>query len=197
MNARAALPSVRAAFVACVASRSARAAFLACALIAACGTAGFGASTSGQDPPRRDEFGLVPEDATDKDLSLPDPVLDRTWPGLRPGEGAAPPPAVAPDEDETDPFEDETAPPPAKKMPRADEAEEEPAPRRPAPPLIGPDGRRDGGSPMAQPDPDLPDVLERDVPEPSEIEKEESRPSPLDRDIDDDDQEMGDPYEEW
>jgi len=149
-------------------------------------------STAGQDPPRRDEFGVIPEDAVDKDLTLPDPVLDRTWPGPRPGDKIGPPQNIAPDEDETDPFADEIAPSPA---PRAGSDESGEKPSRPARPPVGPDGKYDAGSPLPEADPDPPAIIEPEINEPSEIEEEDNRPSPLDRDDDAYDQESGDPGE--
>jgi hypothetical protein len=142
------------------------------------------------DPSRRDEFGLKPDDGSDKELLLPDPVLDRSWPVPGPG---AEPPAFAPDEDETDPFKDETAPPPPDKdAPAPSEAEK---PALPARPLVGPDGRLDAGSPSAEPDPVLSDILEPEIDEPSEIDREDNAPSPLDRGDTDFHNETGDPGE--
>jgi len=168
-----------------------RAAVVACALVIAATAPAFAVSTVGQDPPRRDEFGVIPEDAVDKDLTLPDPILDRTWPGPRPGDKAAPPQEIAPDEDETDPFEDDVVPVPQPKAPPADDGE---APRRPTRPLVGPDGKFDTGSPLPQADPVEPDAIEPEIDEPSELE-DDSRPSPLDRDDDEFHQETDDPGE--
>mgnify|MGYP001081354004 CR=1 FL=1 len=39
-------------------------------------------SYAAEDPTRRDEYGIKPGDGSDKDLALPDKVLDRGWPGL-------------------------------------------------------------------------------------------------------------------
>jgi hypothetical protein len=99
------------------------------------------ADAARHDPPRRDEFGLVPEEPRDEDLSLPDPVLDRTWSGPKPGEV------------------------------------------RPAP-----------GSDEPQGDADLPDVLDRDAPDLSELELgDEARPSTPRRGGDDPADDAGDP----
>ena len=129
------------------------------------------------DPNRHDEFGLKPDDGSDDELSLPDPVLDRNWPAPAPGEDSRPP-AIAPDEDEIDPFKDEDAPPPP-------DERLAPAPTpivpKPGQPLVGPDGKIDPGTPAAEPDPTPPDPIEPEIDEPSEIDKEDSAPSPLDR----------------
>lgn len=135
-----------------------------------------------RDPPKRDEFGVIPEDARDKDLVLPDPVLDRTWSGPKPGEG---PRAVEQEPEQDDdrvPAPGEgTAPPPRKKAPEAREAGDGAALPAPMPPPIGPDGRRDPGSPAPELDPSLPDVLGRDAPDLSDLERDEARPSTFDR----------------
>ncbi|MFN2378498.1 MAG: hypothetical protein ABR538_18355 [Candidatus Binatia bacterium] len=175
-------------------SRIACAATAAVVLLAwSAGVAG-AESKSAQDPPRRDEFGVVPEDATDKDLLLPDPVLDRNWPGPRPGLGDADPGYIAPDEGELDPFRVEEAPPPlpAPAAPDA-EGEQEKVPTRPLRPLIGPDGKIDSGSPVPEAEPGDLDFLELDEAERNEMEEEESRPSPLEHDDSEFNDEMGDP----
>lgn len=152
-----------------------------------------------EDPNARDEFGLKPDDGTDKDLSLPDPMLDRNWPGPKPGEGTHHP-AVEPDEDETDPFQDRDAPPPPvkKDLPGSEAPGARPAakPR----PLVGPDGKLDAGSPQGEPDPippdiDEPDIDEPEIDEPSEIDDEDREPSPLDKDDAEFNDEMKDPGE--
>ncbi len=115
----------------------------------------------------RDEFGLKPDAPHDDELVLPDPVLDRSWPMPEPGEGA-PPAAVAPDEDEVDPFAEEDrrpAPPPEDE--HGEDVDEEEAP---APPAAAPD-----------PDPYFAPVLEPEVDEPAGL-REEDEPSPLDLD---------------
>lgn len=165
-------------------SRRSAAVALAVALLLAAAAPDSAADPRG-DPPRRDEFGLVPEEPRDRDLALPDPVLDRTWPGPKPGAAG---PAVEPDEPEGDerrPSMDGDAAPLLPKRPGDAPAAAKPAPR-PAAPRVGPDGRRDPGSPAPELDPALPDVLERDAPDLSDLEKDEARPSPLDR--------GGDPY---
>lgn len=149
-------------------------------------------SKSAQDPPRRDEFGILPEDATDKDLLLPDPILDRNWPGPRPGQGEAHPGYIAPDEGQLDPFQEEAPPPPAPAAPDTD-GEQERAPSRPPRPLVGPDGKLDSGSPFPEADPDERDFLELDEQERNEMEEEEARPSPLEHDDSEFNDEMGDP----
>ena len=149
-----------------------------------------------------DELGLKPEDGSDKDLALPDPVLDRSWPGPKPGEqGKKGAEKIAPDEDADDPFrqnerreEEEVAPPlPPFPKPQYVPPPVESAPRPPARPPVGPDGRYDAGSPMPEVDPEAPDVLGRDEPEPSELEREEREPSPLDRDDEEFHDEADDP----
>jgi hypothetical protein len=146
----------------------------------------------------RDEFGLVPEDRTgrrgDDDLFLPDPRLDPDAMLPEPGEGGRRPEAIAPDEDETDPFRVEEPPPsrpiippvppvpPGTPKPPAGVAPPAAPAPRPVPPLVGPDGRRDAGSPAPEADPAVPDALGRDIPEPSELEEDEMRPSPYDKD---------------
>lgn len=155
-----------------------------------------------KEQPRRDEFGLVPEDAADKELILPDPVLDRTWPMPKPGDPRNVPEKIAPDEDVDDPFHDKDAPPPPppRPEPRPDpdakpDADDKPA-SQPAPPPMAPDGKRDIGNPVPAPDPDVPDILERDpLSDPTDIEKEEGQPSPLDQDDDQFDHEFSDPGE--
>lgn len=149
------------------------------------------ASFAQEDPTRRDEFGLKPDDGSDKDLALPDPVLDRSWPTPPAGDR---PPAVASDEDEIDPFHDEDAPPPApvKRPPAPSETGK---PRLPARPLVGPDGRIDAGSPSPEPDPIPGQILEPEIDEPSEIDEEDQAPSPLDRGDADFEDETNDPGE--
>lgn len=79
------------------------------------------AGSDNQQAPVYDQYGRVPETATDKDLALPDPVLDRTWPLPEPGSRDDHHAKLVPEEDETDPFrEDDTdkpapadAPPPS------------------------------------------------------------------------------------
>lgn len=110
-----------------------------------------------QDRPRLDEFGTIPEDAVDKDLSLPDPRLDGRWPGPLPGD-PIPPPTLAPEESEVDPFEaEEPARPPSRLIPRdrpSAEAEDEQDPvERPWSPPRAPDGSIDEGNLDSQPDP--------------------------------------------
>ncbi len=149
---------------------------LALALLLASSVAFAAPSVAEEDPGRRDEFGLKPDDGSDKDLALPDPVLDRGWPSHKAGDA---PPHVAPDEDEIDPFRDEAAPPPpVKRLPAPSETgKPQLAPR----PLVSPDGRIDAGSPAPEPDPTPPDAVEPEVDEPSEIDDEDNAPSPLDR----------------
>jgi len=129
-----------------------------------------------EDPNRRDEFGLKPDDGSDDDLSLPDPVLDRGWPAPKPGDA---PPGIAADEDEIDPFKDETAPPRAIDRPPIPSEPEKP--KLPPRPVVGPDGRLDAGSPAYVPDPIPSDILEPEIDEPSEIDDEDNAPSPLER----------------
>lgn len=155
------------------------------------------ASTDTHDPPRRDEFGVIPEDGLDSDLSLPDPVLDRTWPMPTPGAPDLHPPKLAPDEEIIDPFADDEERSPAK--PSAldgDEYEDAERPRRKPSPLIGRDGRLDAGSPLPAADPAEAGILEPELREPSEIEQEENMPSPLDLGDEEFGSESGDP-EEW
>jgi hypothetical protein len=147
-------------------------------------------SVAQDDPARRDEFGLKPDDGRDKELLLPDPVLDRSWPAPAPGDE---PPAFAPDEDEIDPFRDETPPPPPVERPPA--PSEVHKPNLPPRPLVGPDGKFDAGSPSAEPDPVPSDVFEPELDEPSEIDREDNAPSPLDRGDTDFHNETGDPGE--
>ena len=128
-------------------------------------------------PRRHDQFGLVPEEPRDEELVLPDPVLDRTWQGPKPGEGAATREPIAPDEKEHDPFEDLDAPKPGAKGDGAKGnagAGGAAAPRTRG--LVGPDGHRDPGTPPPEIDPDLPDVLTRDAPDLDEMDKDEARP---------------------
>jgi hypothetical protein len=146
--------------------------FVAIVLAMAATTASIGVAA--EDPTLRDEFGLKPDDGTDKDLSLPDPVLDRNWPMTGPG---GDPPSVAPDEDEIDPFNDESAPP-VERPPATSEVEK---PKLPTRPLVGPDGKLDFGSPAPEIDPVPADILEPEIDEPSEIDDEDRAPSPLDR----------------
>jgi hypothetical protein len=143
-----------------------------------------------EDPARRDEFGLKPDDGRDGELSLPDPVLDRSWPVPEPGDS---PPGIAPDEDEIDPFKDETAPPPPVKRPPVPSEVEKPA--LPPRPMIGPDGKLDTGSPSPETDPIHGDILEPEIDEPSEIDEEDRAPSPLDRGDTDFNRETNDPGE--
>lgn len=164
---------------------------LAVVVTAAFATSAFAVSEAGQEPPRRDEFGLIPEDAVDKDLTLPDPVLDRTWPTPRPGDNAIPPKPIAPDEDEIDPFREEVAPAPVPKPAPAGEGQASPPP--PPRPLVGPDGKRDTGTPIPEPDPYSAPILEPELNEPSEIDDEDNRPSPLDQDDAEFDDETNDP----
>jgi hypothetical protein len=180
--------------------RPAWVALLVGTLVAGSGLAASAASSVADPAPRRDEFGVVPEDNKDKDLSLPDPVLDRTWPSPNPGAPDARPEHVAPDENQTDPFKDDEASPPLKPPPygthtppgQADDEKPAPKPQRL---LVAPDGKYDVGSPSAEPEPDPPDALEPDVDDPSEIEKDDARPSPLDKDDEDFDEESDDPGE--
>lgn len=152
-------------------------------------------SNPAEDPPRRDEFGLVPRQAADKDLALPDPHLDRNWPGAGPGQGGGRPVRIASDEDDVDPFRPEAAPTPAPAAPEAGEEGEEKAPARPPRPLIGTDGKLDAGSPTPEAEPGDPDFLELDEHERNEMEEEESRPSPLEHNDSEFNDEMGDPGE--
>jgi hypothetical protein len=156
------------------------------ALLAAASLALVAPCAAQEDPNRRDEFGLKPDDGSDGELSLPDPVLDRSWPAPAPGDQ---PPAVAPDEDEIDPFKDETAPPPPVMAVPPPPAE---PPKRP---LVGPDGKLDAGSPEAVPDPIPSDIVEPGIDEPSEIDEEDNAPSPLDRGDADFHKETNDPGE--
>lgn len=165
-----------------------RVALLAGVLVVALASCAFAVSEAGQEPPRRDEFGVIPEDAVDKDLTLPDPILDRTWPGPRPGDSAIPPKHIAPDEDEIDPFVDDVAP-----APDAAPAAEGRVPAPPARPLVGPDGRQDPGTPLPEADPHSAQIIEPELIEPSEIDEEDNRPSPLDRDDADYEREADDP----
>jgi hypothetical protein len=178
-----------------------RAAVLALVLAAvlAAGAARADDDAPAKAPPKRDEFGLVPDDAEDHDLVLPDPVLDRTWPGPKPGEGGKPPEKIAPGEKDDDDFEEDKLPPvegpaPAPKPQDGDKAEE--PERRPDQPLVGPDGRRDAGSPAVEPDPEQKDPLERDEFEKSDIEQEDAEPDPLQQDDEKFNKESGDP-DEW
>lgn len=157
--------------------RATAASFAVALLLAAVAPLAFALPAMAQDP-EYDEFGRIPAgEPGDKDLSLPDPVLDRTWPDLTPGQ----PEPLVPEDDEGDLFESPGEPTrPTKPEPR-DQAPPEPRAPRPERPLIGPDGKLDAGSPLVEPAPHVPEVLERDVPEPSEMEEEENRPSPLDQ----------------
>jgi hypothetical protein len=148
----------------------------AAALLLAASVALAGTCVAQEDPTRRDEFGLKPYDGSDKDLSLPDPVLDRGWPAPQPGDE---PPGVAADEDEIDPFKDETAPPRPVDRPPVPSQVEQPklAPR----PLVGPDGKLDFGSPSPEPDAIPGVILEPEIDEPSDVDDEDNAPSPLDR----------------
>jgi len=152
--------------------------------------AAFAVSNTDQDRPRRDEFGVIPEDAVDKDLSLPDPILDRNWPAPRPGDKVLPPAEIAPDEGDVDPFDEDIAPtrPPTSPPPGAPSA-----PARPNRPLVGPDGKYDAGTPVPEPDPAAPIEPEPEINEPSEVDEEDNAPSPLDRDDQGFEQEMNDP----
>jgi hypothetical protein len=162
---------------------------LAAALFVATLHAFAATSVAQDDPERRDEFGLKPDDGRDKELLLPDPVLDRSWPAPAPGDE---PPAFAADEDEIDPFRDDTAPPPPLQALPPPPAEPS---TRPARPLVGPDGKVDAGSPSAEPDPVPSDIFEPELDEPSEIDREDNAPSPLDRGDTDFHNEAGDPGE--
>lgn len=119
----------------------------------------------------RDEFGLRPDVPHDDQLMLPDPVLDRSWPMPEPGEGTAPP-AVAPDEDEIDPFSEQERPAP----PPPDEEEEldEGYDGRYVAPLPAP-------TPVPEPDPFADALVEPEVDEPAGL-ADEDEPSPLDLD---------------
>ncbi len=198
INCCAASVSLRRALIACAAGASLRRVLTGCAIVTLLVMPAGAAVPTSDDAARHDEFGLIPDDGADKDLYLPDPVLDRTWPGPKPGEDGKNPEKIAPDEDKDDPFLDEDAPappPPSKAAPEPDRDEGLRSPTRSAPPPVGPDGKREPGSPAPELDPDLPDVLEPDVSEPSEIEKDESRPSPLDKDDEQYDEESSDPAE--
>jgi len=168
----------------------ARTVLVACAVLFACAVPAYAVSSSEQDRPRRDEFGVIPEDAVDEDLTLPDPILDRTWPAPRPGDQVGPPKQIAPDEDEIDPFREEVVPVPVPKTAPPREAIAPPPPPRP---LVGPDGKRDPGTPVPELEPYPAPILEPEINEPSEIDEEDNRPSPLDRDDAEFDQETNDP----
>lgn len=170
-------------------TRSLRPACVLAVLLAAVATT---ALAETKDPPRRDEFGLVPEDAHDKDLMLPDPVLDRTWPGPKPGEGRA---VQGTDEPEGDADRPSIDGEPAPRLPRRrkETAEDPVPPPRPKPRVIGPDGHRDPGSPAPEIDADLPDVLDRDAPDLSDLEREEARPSVFERGGNPNDEPAGEP----
>jgi hypothetical protein len=146
------------------------------------------AQTSAGDEPEQDEFGVVPKEDTDKDLSLPDPVLDRTWPSPRPGSPNARPSKIAPDEDETDPFAGDPAVRPDE--PSTHESKDDPVPPRPAFPLTGPDGKLEKHPSSSE----RADVLEPDPREPAEIDEEEN-PSPLEKGDKEYGQESDDPGE--
>lgn len=152
---------------------------LALAAMLAAGRAGAGEGDAGtaKAPRRHDEFGLVPEEPRDEELVLPDPVLDRTWRGPKPGEGPATREPIAPDEKEHDPFEDLDAPKPGAKGSAAQGnggTGGAAAPRSGS--LVGPDGHRDPGTPPPEIDPDLPDVLTRDAPDLDDMDRDEARP---------------------
>jgi hypothetical protein len=98
-----------------------------------------------RDPPRRDEFGLVPEEPRDEDLKLPDPVLDRTWAGPKPGEEAAAKAAGEP-EGEADPEAPEA---PDADPPEASDPGKPPDRARPRAPDAGP---HDLDRPASEPD---------------------------------------------
>lgn len=154
------------------------------------------ASSDAADPPRRDEFGVVPEDPEDSELSLPDPVLDRNWPMPVPGAPGAKPQRIAPDEAEIDPFAEENVRPHRPEPEPEDGGIEEglTPPRKPAP-ALAPDGKPDGGIPVPAAAPAEPDILEPEIREETELEQEENGPSPLEKDDQEFDRESGDPGE--
>ncbi len=135
----------------------------------------------------RDEFGVKPDDGSDHELSLPDPVLDRKWVGPKPGEKVVVP-KVEDDEDKLDPFREEHAP----KQPAA--APADPLRMPPAPAAGGGEAKHEAGSPAAAHDPD--DAFQPEEDEPSDVEPEEDEPSPLDKSDHDYDKEAADPGDE-
>lgn len=130
---------------------------------------------------KRDEFGIVPEEAHDKDLLLPDPVLDRTWPGPKPGEGHRVAETGPEEDDERVPEPEEEPAAPSKRQTQPKDAYDTRSPPRPPIAIVGPDGRRDPGTPAPEIDPALPDVLGKDAPDLSDLERDEARPSTYDR----------------
>ena len=147
---------------------------------------------------KRDEFGVVPEEPHDKDLMIPDPVLDRTWAGPKPGEGHRSVEKEPEEDDESvpEPEQDDEAARPSKDEgdsragqrrgaePRGAEPKdpyEVRSAQRPPAAMIGPDGHRDPGGPAPEIDPSLPDVLGKDAPDLSDLERDEARPSTYDR----------------
>lgn len=158
------------------ASRLARAATTALVLFAFAAWTAHESPAGNGVPAGRDEFGVVPEEPHDKDLALPDPVLDRTWPGPKPGEGRRAVETGRREDEERVPEPEQEAP--AKPSGMAPDAYDVRAAPRPPAALIGPDGRRDPGSPAPELDPALPDVLGKDAPDLSDLEREEAAPSP-------------------
>jgi len=144
------------------------------------------------DEPRRDEFGVVPEAPGDPDLSLPDPVLDRTWPAPKPGDHRRAPEKIDPDEDKDDPFLDEDAPPPPRAAQPGLAPDFQPPAARPTPPIAGSDGKAEADTPVPEPNRELPDVLTPDLPENQQ--EEERQPSPLDEDDEKYNRESEDPW---
>jgi hypothetical protein len=140
-------------------------------------------SHAADDPDRHDEFGLKPDDGSDKELSLPDPVLDRNWPAPKPGDDTHPP-RVAPDEDEIDPFKDDDAPPPPVKG----------LPPLPEEPPKGAERASDENLHELMPSPS--GEIDPEVDEPSDLEDEDRAPSPLERGDSDYDNETKDP-KDW
>jgi hypothetical protein len=124
-------------------------------------------SATAEEAPRYDEFGRVPADATDPDLTLPDPVLDRTWKGPTPGDPASAPKAL-PGDDAPDPFAEEEPSRPAKPPPRVEKAYDVPPPR----PSAMPDGRPDPGD-VPYTDTEEYDSPLGEAPDPSPLEQEE------------------------
>lgn len=125
-------------------------------------------SNSGaEEAPRYDEFGRVPADATDPDLLLPDPVLDRTWKGPTPGDPASAPKPL-PGGDAPDPLAEEEPARPVKPPPRVEKADVVPPPR----PSAMPDGRPDPGD-VPFTDTEEYDSPLGEAPDPSPLEQEE------------------------
>lgn len=120
----------------------------------------------------RDEFGLKPEAPHDDELVLPDPVLDRSWPMPEPGVGSSPPP-IAPDEDDVDPFAEETERPAEPSPDDEDEDEEGEFGFIPPPPVAR--------KPAPEPDPFAEAILEPEIDDPAGLE-DYDEPSPLDLD---------------